>query len=148
MPQKYKVHNPNRQIRIERLVGNPSDPDNPNENDFETVGTIWVERRDFRGMQIGPDEEQIYRSQIRYTGRSTLKTREQQVNRRAAFGERTIGSEPFGSTGVSGFILSGIPVEEGNYVFDIGRSKRYKIEGITESDDDRFVTLYCERMAV
>ena len=141
------MYNPNTRIRVVRKPQNTSDPDAPPAQPVE-LGIVFVERKDLRASQIGPDEEQVYRSVVKYVARSTVVYREEktQDDLKSPFGRRRFGSEPFGGTGLPQLRINGIQVEEGDFVEDLNRNKDYRVEGITESDDRRFVNLFCERI--
>ena len=108
---------PVHRVELFRPVGNPSDPDA--EPASESAGTCRAERTDGSGTEIGPANARYFRQATVYTVPSRVRSDD---------GE--IGMRP----------------EPDWIIEDRGRGKRYRIVGVTQSDDLRYYQCHAEEV--
>ena len=140
-----KIYNPRSEIQIIAIVGNPAGfgADKPRES---IVTTVWAERMDRFGSEIGSEGLQYFKSRTQYKVKSdiTIQINEGVDELKSSFGSHAFGSQPFGAADFNPERTYGSQAKVGYLVYDIERKRRYKIVGITQTTDDRFIYLTCE----
>ena len=139
--------NPIHKIQIIRSIGNPAGfgADAATE---EIIATVYAQREDRGGLEIGAEGVQYFKARTRYKVKSdvTLKRNQRLQDLIASFGSAAFGKEPFGSTGEELHRTYGAKAQTDDLVYDFGRKKRYRTVAIIQSPDDKFFTLNCEEV--
>ena len=141
--RRYRF-NPIHKIQIMRVVGDSADDAGATET---VVATVYSQRMDSTGNEIGAEGQQYFRQRTKYKVKADITVQNKEINDLvSSFGQRAFGSEPFGSAGSDVTSTYGSKARTNDLVYDMERRRRYKIVGVTQTMDDRYLVFTCEEI--